>query len=68
MNDAPAKPTRQQKKKAAVRRSRFTEGLTDPLGATWDGLGVSFALFSAHATRVEVCLFDKEGKEKEEKV
>ncbi len=30
-----------------------------PLGATWDGRGVNFALFSAHATRVELCLFDR---------
>ena len=29
-----------------------------PLGATWTKRGVNFALFSAHATRVEVCLFD----------
>ncbi len=29
-----------------------------PLGATWDGQGVNFALFSEHATRVELCLFD----------
>jgi isoamylase len=29
-----------------------------PLGATWDGVGVNFALFSEHATRVELCLFD----------
>ncbi len=29
-----------------------------PLGATWDGLGVNFALFSEHATGVELCLFD----------
>ncbi|MEP7027192.1 MAG: glycogen debranching protein GlgX [Candidatus Eisenbacteria bacterium] len=29
-----------------------------PLGATWDGLGVNFALFSEHATSVELCLFD----------
>jgi len=28
------------------------------LGATWDGLGVNFALFSEHATRVELCLFE----------
>jgi glycogen operon protein len=33
-------------------------GTPYPLGATWDGLGVNFALFSAHATRVELCLFD----------
>jgi glycogen operon protein len=29
-----------------------------PLGATWDGVGVNFALFSENATRVELCLFD----------
>ncbi|GAB4450797.1 MAG: glycogen debranching protein GlgX [Chloroflexi bacterium OHK40] len=33
-------------------------GKPSPLGATWDGQGVNFALFSAHATRVELCLFD----------
>ncbi len=30
-----------------------------PLGATWDGGGVNFALFSEHADRVELCLFDE---------
>ncbi|PYV89963.1 MAG: glycogen debranching enzyme GlgX [Acidobacteria bacterium] len=29
-----------------------------PLGATWDGAGVNFAIFSEHATKVELCLFD----------
>ncbi len=29
-----------------------------PLGANWDGQGINFALFSEHATRVELCLFD----------
>ncbi len=29
-----------------------------PLGATWDGQGVNFSLFSEHATRVELCLFE----------
>ncbi|MBX6747729.1 MAG: hypothetical protein IRY87_37325, partial [Acetobacteraceae bacterium] len=38
-----------------TRRSRIREGLPYPLGATWDGLGVNFALFSAHATKVELC-------------
>ena len=33
-------------------------GQPAPLGATWDGQGVNFALFSANATRVELCLFD----------
>ena len=39
-----------------------TEGLPYPLGATWHGKGVNFALFSAHATRVEVCLYDDRGE------
>src|SRR5712671_4199815 len=43
-------------------RSRLREGQPFPLGATWDGLGVNFALFSANATRVELCIFDTEGK------
>jgi len=30
-----------------------------PLGATWTGVGVNFAVFSAHATKVELCLFDR---------
>src|SRR5438067_4668201 len=34
-----------------------------PLGATWDGEGTNFALFSEHAERVELCLFDDEGRE-----
>jgi len=29
-----------------------------PLGATWDGIGVNFALYAEHATSVELCLFD----------
>lgn len=37
---------------------RTQHGHPYPLGATWDGLGVNFALFSEHATRVELCLFD----------
>src|SRR3990170_7087312 len=32
-----------------------------PLGATWDGEGTNFALFSEHATAVELCLFDDVG-------
>jgi glycogen operon protein len=38
------------------------EGHPFPLGATWDGVGVNFALFSAHATKVELCLFDIDGE------
>src|SRR5579875_2909588 len=34
-----------------------------PLGATWDGSGTNFSLFSEHAERVELCLFDDGGAE-----
>jgi glycogen operon protein len=34
-----------------------------PLGATWDGMGTNFALFSEVAERIELCLFDEEGRE-----
>ncbi|HKN85887.1 MAG TPA: glycogen debranching protein GlgX [Nitrospiraceae bacterium] len=37
---------------------RIWPGQAYPLGATWDGGGTNFALFSEHATRVELCLFD----------
>ena len=37
---------------------RAWPGRPHPLGATWDGLGVNFALFSEHAKAVELCLFD----------
>lgn len=37
---------------------RAWPGAPQPLGATWDGEGVNFALFSAHATAIELCLFD----------
>jgi glycogen operon protein len=37
-------------------------GLPFPLGATWDRQGVNFALFSAHAEKVELCLFDASGQ------
>ncbi|HEY8566879.1 MAG TPA: glycogen debranching protein GlgX [Beijerinckiaceae bacterium] len=54
---------------AQVRRSsRVREGQPYPLGATWDGLGVNFALFSANATKVELCLFDAEGKREVERI
>jgi isoamylase len=38
---------------------RVWPGTPAPLGATWDGKGVNFALFSAHATQVELCLFER---------
>jgi isoamylase len=37
---------------------RVWPGKSYPLGATWDGAGVNFALYSEHAGKVELCLFD----------
>ena len=51
-----------------VRGTRVGEGLPYPLGATWDGLGVNFSLFSAHATKVELCLFNLDGGTEIERV
>ena len=42
---------------------RAWPGRPYPLGATWDGSGTNFVLFSEVATRVELCLFDDEGNE-----
>ena len=42
--------------------SRLERGSPHPLGATWDGLGTNFAVFSAHAERIELCLFDPSGR------
>jgi len=38
-------------------------GKSHPLGATWDGQGTNFALFSENATAVELCLFDDQDQE-----
>ena len=42
---------------------KVQSGAAYPLGATYDGKGVNFALFSAHAEKVELCLFDASGAE-----
>ena len=42
-------------------RYRVWPGTPHNLGATWDGSGTTFALFSRHATAVELCLFDETG-------
>lgn len=44
-------------------RYAITAGLPTPLGATFDGAGVNFAVFSQHAERVVLCLFDARGRE-----
>ena len=60
--------TREKIYTAVKRSARITEGCPFPLGATWDGRGVNFALFYAHATKFELCLFDKEGKRELERI
>lgn len=44
------------------------EGRPTPRGATWDGQGTNFSLFSAHATKVEVCLFNETGDKEVERI
>ncbi|HZN65198.1 MAG TPA: glycogen debranching protein GlgX [Tepidisphaeraceae bacterium] len=44
---------------------RVWPGRPYPLGATWDGHGVNFALFSENATKVELCLFNSVGDKTE---
>lgn len=41
---------------------RLAPGLPYPLGATSDGLGVNFAVFSGNASKIELCLFDARGR------
>lgn len=43
-------------------------GYAHTLGANWDGAGVNFALFSAHAERVELCIYDTSGKRERERI
>jgi isoamylase len=44
---------------------RIWPGRPYPLGATWDGAGVNFAIYSENATKVELCLFDSVDADKE---
>ncbi|MGV2290918.1 glycogen debranching protein GlgX [Trinickia sp. YCB016] len=41
---------------------KLEPGMPYPLGSTWDGLGVNFAVFSANAQKIELCLFDTTGR------
>jgi glycogen operon protein len=47
---------------------RIDDGQPLPLGAMWDGRGVNFALFSANATGVDLCLFDPSGRRETERI
>jgi len=59
VSSAPTAP----KSEAGASRYRVWPGTPHNLGATWDGSGTNFALFTRHATLVELCLFDDEGNE-----
>jgi isoamylase len=48
--------------------STVWRGQPAPLGATWDGAGVNFALHSENAERVELCLFDPKGRREIERI
>jgi isoamylase len=39
-----------------------------PRGATWDGEGVNFSVFSAHASKVELCIFDASGRREVQRI
>jgi glycogen operon protein len=47
---------------------RLTAGTPHRLGATWDGRGTNFALFSSVAHKVELCLFDSQGRRELERI
>ena len=49
-------------------QNKIEPGSPSPLGATWDGRGVNFALFSANAERVELCLFDNNGRRETDRI
>ncbi len=67
-------PGKEQQKKqefsgvSARATMRIREGIPSPRGATWDGRGTNFSVFSEHATKVEVCLFDEDGAEEVQRI
>jgi glycogen operon protein len=55
-------------KSVTFSHTELWQGSPHPLGATWDGQGVNFALYSRHAERVELCLFDEGGRREVERI
>ena len=51
-----------------VRQYEVQEGHAYPRGAHWNGSGVNFAIFSAHATKVELCLFSEDGEIEQQRI
>ncbi|MCF3936580.1 glycogen debranching protein GlgX [Acuticoccus sp. M5D2P5] len=43
-------------------------GSPSPLGASWDGSGTNFAIFSANATKIELCLYDASGRRETDRI
>ncbi len=52
----------------ALPHAELWQGSPHPLGATWDGEGVNFAIYSRHAEKVELCLFDESGKREVQRI
>jgi isoamylase len=52
----------------SYRSGRLSAGAPYPLGSAWDGRGTNFALFSANAEKVELCLFDSHGRREIERI
>jgi glycogen operon protein len=55
----------EQRTGVPLSQRRVWPGKPYPLGATWDGHGVNFALYAEHATKVELCLFDSPDAQQE---
>ena len=51
-----------------LRDHPLSSGRPNPLGATFDGQGVNFAVFSAHAEKVELCLFTEDGRKERARI
>ncbi|HEY6483299.1 MAG TPA: glycogen debranching protein GlgX [Steroidobacteraceae bacterium] len=63
MSPEPASPSARSAAQVPERPIRAVwPGQPYPRGATWDGEGVNFSLFSAHADKVELCIFDATGR------
>src|SRR5437899_12823383 len=54
--------------RAVTAVSTVWRGDPSPLGATWDGRGVNFALYSENADRIALCLFDPKGRREVERI
>jgi isoamylase len=52
----------------SVKASRVKEGSAAAQGPIWDGKGTNFTVFSANASKVEICLFDRQGERELERI